>query len=147
MVMSRRNIGLYVDAKFNIDAASRDEAFDATRTALQVEDEVDGVQFIDTQDSYRNFNAAAVYEVNTSLWVYAGAGVADMTRFRQYKDPAEQLGLAGFFWVEGPDEAQTFTNVLVGVFMRVSPRVSLQTGYETHPKGITVGATLRFPKQ
>jgi len=147
MVVTSRKIGLYVDAKFNIDAASRDEQFDATRTALQVENEVDGVIYIDSQDSYQSFNAAAVYEVNPSLSVYAGGGIARMTRYRQYKDPAEQLGLAGFFWVEGPDEAQTLTNVLVGLFLRVSPRVSLQTGYESQPKGITVGASLRFPKQ
>jgi hypothetical protein len=147
MVMSAKGFGIYADVKFNVDAASREESFDGTRTALEIENEVDGVTFVDSQDSYQSFNAALVYQATPALQAYAGAGIANMTRYRQYRDPSEQLGMAGFFWVEGPDEARTFTNFLVGIFMRVSPRVSLQTGYETAPKGLTMGASVRFPKQ
>jgi hypothetical protein len=70
-----------------------------------------------------------------------------LKRFRQYKDPSELVGRAGFFWVEGPDEAQNLTNLLVGIFMRISPRLSLQSGFESRPKGITVGGSLSFPKR
>lgn len=140
-------IGLYADLKFDAESPDRDEYFVADRTALQVEDQIAGVRFIDHRDSYQGLNVALVRPVNPALMLYAGVGVATMTRYREYLDPSEQLGQAGYFWVEATDEEATFTNVLAGIFMRVSPVLSLQTGFETNPKGFTVGATFLLPKR
>lgn len=139
-------IGLYVDAKFNVDSPSREVDFLEGRTALEVENEVPGVSFRDAQDSYQAINVAVVRPVNPSLMIYAGGGIATMTRYRQYKDPTEELGRAGFFWVEAPDEEATEANFLVGLFMKITPLLHMQTGFETGPKGFTVGATFLLPR-
>ena len=139
-------IGLYVDAKFNVDSPSREVDFLEGRTALDVENTVPGVSFRDHKDSYQAFNVALVRPVNPSLMIYAGGGVATMTRYRQYKDPTEELGRAGFFWVEAPDEEATEANLLVGLLMKITPLLHMQTGFETGPKGFTVGATFLIPR-
>jgi hypothetical protein len=140
-------IGVYLDAKFNPDSPRKDDTFLEGRTALQIEDEVPGVRFQDSKDSYRSFNAAVVRPVTPSLILYAGAGISQMTRYREYWDPDEEMGLAGFFWVEAPDEKSTSINGLAGAFLRISSLMSLQTGFETNPKGFTVGATLHLPRR
>jgi hypothetical protein len=139
--------GLYVDAKFNPYSARREETFLADRTAIEIEDEVVGVRFMDHKDSYRSFNAALVRYVNPSLMLYLGAGVSQMTRYREYYDPAEQMGQAGFFWVEAPDEAGSSLNVLGGAFLRMSSVLMFQTGVETNPKGFSVGISLQLPRR
>jgi len=139
--------GLYVDAKFNPYSVRREETFLADRTALEIEDEVVGVRFMDHKDSYRSFNAALVRYVNPSLMLYLGAGVSQMTRYREYYDPTEQMGQAGFFWVEAPDEAASSLNVLGGAFLRMSSLLMFQTGVETNPKGFTVGASMQLPRR
>lgn len=140
-------IGLYLDAKFNPDSPRKEDTFLEGRTALQIEDEVEGVRFQDSKDSYRSFNAAVVRPVTPSLMLYAGAGISQMTRYREYFDPAEQMGLAGYFWVEAPDEKATSINGLAGAYLRISSLMSLQTGFETNPKGFTVGATFHLPRR
>jgi hypothetical protein len=145
LVPALGGIGVYVDAKFNTDSPRRDETFYADWTALQVEDEVPGVRFHDVQDSYRSVNVAVVRPVTPALMLYVGAGLTHLTRYRQYRDPEEELGRAGYFWVEGPDEASDSANLLVGAFLRISPRMSMQTGFESNPKGFTVGASILFP--
>ncbi len=140
-------IGLYLDAKVNPDSPRKEDTFLEGRTALQIEDEVPGVRFEDSKDSYRSFNAAVVRPVTPSLMLYAGAGISQMTRYRAYFDPAEEMGLAGHFWVEAPDEKATYVNGLAGAYLRLSSLISFQTGFETNPKGFTVGATFHLPRQ
>ena len=140
-------IGLYLDAKVNPDSPRKDDTFLEGRTALQIEDEVAGVRFQDSKDSYRSFNVAVLRPVTPSLMLYAGAGISQMTRYREYFDPAEEMGLAGYFWVEAPDEKETFVNGLAGALLRISSLMSLQTGFETNPKGFTVGATFHLPRR
>ncbi|HSW31034.1 MAG TPA: hypothetical protein VLH75_16235 [Longimicrobiales bacterium] len=144
---AKGGIGLYVDAKFNPDSPRRDDNFLKGRTALQVEDEVAGVQFIDHKDSYRSFNAALVRSINPHLMLYLGAGVSQMTRYRQYFDPSEEMGLAGYFWVEASDEAGSSLNVLGGAFFRMSSVLIFQTGIESNPRGFTVGANVQLPRR
>jgi hypothetical protein len=140
-------IGLYLDAKFNPDSPRKDGAFLEGRTALQIEDEVAGVRFQDSKDSYRSFNVAVVRPMTPSMMLYAGAGISQMTRYREYFDPTEEMGLIGFFWVEAPDEKSTSINGLAGAFLRISSLISFQTGFETNPKGFTVGATFHLPRR
>lgn len=138
-------LGIYADAKFDIDSPTREDHFDGTLTARAVEGEIAGVEFIATKDSWRSFNAALVRPVSPALMVYAGAGVAVRTRYREYRDPAAERGLLGFLLVEAPDEEWTTINGLAGAFLGMSSWLAFQIGVEARPRGITVGASFRLP--
>lgn len=138
-------LGLYVDAKFDIDSPANEEMFIATHTARQVEDEIEGVRFITDSESWQGFNAAIVRPITPALMLYAGAGIATRKRYREYEDPDGTLSELGLFLVEAPDEEWTTVNGLVGGFLRMSQWLDFQFGLETTPRGFTVGASLRLP--
>lgn len=140
-------LGLYVDAKFDLDSPARDDIFIPTHTAQQVEDEIEGVRFINDSESWRSFNAALVRPLTPALMLYAGAGIATRKRYREYEDPDSELSELGVFLVEAPDEEWTTVNGLVGGFLRMSRWLDFQFGLETRPRGFTVGASLRLPPQ
>jgi hypothetical protein len=140
-----RGVGLYVDAKIDVDSPTRDDTFLESLTAREVEDQVEGARFRDTRDSWRGFNVAVVRPVNPSLMLYAGIGYAERNVYREYRDPQGELGVLGILTVEDPEGQETKVNGLVGAFLRVSRLVSVQTGFESTPAGFTVGASLRLP--
>ena len=138
-------LGLYLDAKFDVDSPSRGDDFISTLTDREVEDQVSGVEFIDDRDSWRSFNVALVRPVTSALSLYAGAGVARRTRYREYRDPEGELGRLGFFVVEAPAEEWTPVNALAGGFLRLGRWLDFQFGLESKPRGFTVGGALRLP--
>jgi hypothetical protein len=138
-------LGLYVDAKFDLDSPSRDDTFISTLTDREVEEQVAGAEFIDDADSWQGFNFALVRPLSPSLMVYAGAGVATRTRYREYRDPEGEMGRLGFFIVEAPDDEWTSVNALAGGFLRLGRWLDFQFGLETRPRGFTVGGALRLP--
>jgi hypothetical protein len=138
-------LGLYVDAKFDVDSPARDDDFISTLTDREVEEQVAGAQFIDDQDSWQSFNVALLRPVTPSLMLYAGAGYSTRTRYREYRDPEGELGRLGFFTVEAPADEWSTVNPLVGGFLRISRWLDFQFGIETRPRGFTVGASLRLP--
>ncbi len=77
--------------------------------------------------------------------IYAGAGVAVRTRYREYRDPEGERGFLGLLLVEAPDEQWTTVNGLGGGFLRMSRWLDFQFGLETAPRGFTVGASVRIP--
>ncbi|HEU0014654.1 MAG TPA: hypothetical protein VFQ45_13295 [Longimicrobium sp.] len=138
-------LGLYVDAKFDTDSP-RDEAnFADSLTVAEVEDRIPGQQVFSDEAEWRSFNLALVRPVTTELMVYAGAGLAKKESYRQYFDVDRERGIEGFYWVE--DEANTGdeVNFLAGAFFRLAPQISAQFGFETAPRGITVGVTYNIP--
>jgi hypothetical protein len=140
-------IGVYLDAKFDVENPSGDRNFESGLTADDVLDQVVGAQFIKREASYRSFNAALVRPVSPYLIVYAGGGLVQRSYYHLYEAPSEpDLGYAGVFWVKAPSEDDTQANFMLGVFMRVSSFLSTQAGIETQPRGFTVGASFRLPR-
>jgi hypothetical protein len=139
-------IGFYVDAKFDVSSPSKELGYNPDVTATQVENESSGAEFIKFEESWKSFNVGLMRPLTPSLVAYAGGGIAKATRFDLYQvslnDP---LGLGGIVWAKNPDEGETRLNVMVGVLMRITRRVSTHFGYETQPSGMTVGITLRIP--
>ena len=138
-------IGVYVDAKFDIDSPTAENTYIESLTAREVEDQVAGVQFRDARESWRGANVALVRPVNPSLMFYGGLGWAERNEYKEYRDPSGELGLIGVLLVEDPDAKETKLNAMAGAFLRISSLISVQTGFETTPKGFTVGASLRLP--
>ena len=139
-------VGLYVDAKFAVADPTSDRGFDASVTSKQVANMVGG-KFLGSESSWKSFNVAVMRPLTSSLVAYAGGGVAQMTQYDLYNiDPQSPVGVSGVVWAENPDAAETRVNLMVGVLMRLTGRISAHFGYETQPDGVTVGASLRIPR-
>jgi hypothetical protein len=61
-------------------------------------------------------------------------------------DANSGLGEGGVVWAEDPGAQETRANLMVGIIMRLTGRVSTHLGLETQPRGLTVGASLRIPR-
>lgn len=138
-------LGVFVDAKFDIEPPTGESQFIGTMTAREVQAQIQGVRFLDSDDSWRTYNAGLIRPVTSSLMLYAGAGYAERKRYRFYHDREEEVGEFGFLWVEAPEEEKTTINALFGGYMRVSQTFAFQIGFETAPRGLTVGASLGYP--
>lgn len=138
-------IGLYMDAKIDLKNPSDTEEFEADWTPERVADEVTGANYLEHESSYSSVNLAVIRPLNPFLMVYGGGGLVRRTRYMEYEDPNRTLGRGGVFWVESPTEEETRVNLMLGMMMRVSSRITSHFGFETQPRGITAGLTLRFP--
>lgn len=138
-------IGLYVDAKFDTGNPSDDLAFQPGLTPDEVEDQLPGAEFIKREGSWRSFNVGLVRPVSPFLLAYGGAGYATASYYRLYEVVGDDdIGRA--IWVEAPEDDESRVNLMLGVFMRLTGRISTQFGFETQPRGITAGASLRLPR-
>ena len=140
-------IGVYLDAKFDVEDPSGELTFEKGLTAEDVVNEIEGAEFIRRESSYRSFNAALLKPLTPYLILYAGGGLVQRFRFHLYEAPESDLGVSGIFWVKAPAEDDTMGNFMLGVFMRVSSFLSTQVGIETEPRGFTVGVSLRPPRR
>lgn len=143
---SKGPFGLYLDAKFDVGNPSNETGFEPGLTASQVEDEVVGNEFVRSEGSWRSFNAALLRPLSPYFYVYAGAGIAQRTVYHLYEEPSLTLGVAGVFWVEAPARSEHSLNLLTGAILRLSSRISTQFGFETQPRGVTVGISARIPR-
>jgi hypothetical protein len=92
-------------------------------------------------------NLAVVRPLTPFLMAYAGGGMARVTRYELYNvDLQDPAGVGGVVWTENPDREETRANFMAGIIMRLTSSVSTQIGFETQPRGLTVGASLRLPK-
>jgi hypothetical protein len=138
-------IGVYVDAKFDVSNPSDEKGWDPNATSAQVRKSPDA-KFLQTEESWRSFNVALVRPLTPSLLAYIGGGLAKVRTYDLYAAPADfPLGVGGVVWALDPPSAATRANFLVGMLMRMTPRVTAQFGYETRPSGVTVGLSLRLP--
>jgi hypothetical protein len=138
-------VGLYVDAKFDLNSPTGESTFVESLTAREVEGQVSGAAYRDSQDSWRGLNIAVIRPMNESLMLYVGLGSARRSVYKEYRDPSGELGLLGILTVEDPEEEETKLNGMAGAFLRLSPLISVQTGFESTPAGFTVGASFRLP--
>ena len=139
-------LGLYLDAKFDIDNPSGEDEFESGLTNQQVGNEVGGT-FVRNEKSFQSFNAALVRPVSPYLIVYAGGGIVKVTQYNMFDEGPADIGKAGVFWVEAPELEETRANVMIGAFLRMSSFISTQIGIETEPRGFTIGASFRLPNR
>lgn len=138
-------IGLYVDAKFDASNPTGDRAYDGTVTSLEVAP-LETAHYNLTEESWKSFNVAVIRPINPSFWIYAGGGLAKLIRYDLYDlDPDLGIGVGGLVWAENPATAETRANLMAGIMMRLSSRLTAQFGYETQPSGVTGGFSLRLP--
>lgn len=139
-------IGLYVDAKFDNANPSGELGFDTRYTSRQVAGELGGV-FVKREASWRSLNAALVRPLTPSLMVYVGGGIAKASYYDLFANvPLDvDAGHGGVVWAESPEDEETLGNFMFGVMLRLSSRFTTQFGYETRPKGVTAGVSLRLP--
>ncbi len=139
-------IGLYVDTKFDQSSPKGKRGYDPNVTAPEVVG-LEGSRYVKTDERWESFNVALIRPLNSALWLYAGGGVARVVRYDLYDvDPDAGIGYGGVAWLENPSTAETRANLMVGIMMRLSSRLSAQFGYETQPDGVTVGASVRLPR-
>ena len=140
-------IGLYLDAKLDIENPSGDDIFEDGITARQVVDQISGAKFIRRELSYQAVNVALPRPLTHSRAVYAGGGVVKVSEYHLFQEFSSDLGFAGIFWVEAPHLEEVRGNLMVGAFLRMSSFLSTQMGFETEPRGFTFGASLRLPRR
>ncbi len=142
-------IGLYVDFKVDPDNPTNERGYnsDLTVAELLADPNRDADVVDEDGSSFMSVNAALLRPVTPYLMAYAGGGVAVRTIYETYNvsqdDPA---GVGGVVVVENPDREATRVNFMVGIMMRMSPLLSSQFGFETQPKGVTFGLSLRLPR-
>jgi hypothetical protein len=137
-------IGLYVDAKFDLDNPSDDIAFRSDVTDDEIGSQVPGAEYIKKEFSWKSFNVGVVRPLTPFLMVYGGAGPSRATVYHLYQTIEADIGRA--LWVEAPDLEETRVNLMLGMFLRLTSLISSQFGFETQPRGITAGASLRLPR-
>lgn len=138
-------IGLYVDAKFDVEDPSGDRAFRSDLTARELEssEEFAGARYLTQEFSFNSFNVAVIRPVSSALFLYAGGGIAQGESFRLYEQLIGDLGYA--VWVAAPDEDETRVNAMAGIMLRLSSVLTTQFGFESQPSGVTAGVSLRLP--
>ncbi len=140
-------LGVYVDAKFDIDSPEDELAFNPALTRGDVLNDPDyqGAQFLSTQTSYRSFNIGIVRPVRPTLFIYAGGGLAQKKVYYTYSVP-DRGDIDRALLVEDPDESADEVNLMAGLILRISSILSSQFGFESAPSGVTIGLSLRLPR-
>jgi hypothetical protein len=137
-------LGLYLDAKFDLESPSGAVHFLGDRTAAQAE--AAGHRLFREEFSWTTANAALIRPLTPVLAAYGGAGLSRRKVYSEWSDPAGVTGIGGTYVVEDPDLHSTEANFLGG-FIFVIGRVSLHFGGESAPRGATVGAFYTVPVQ
>lgn len=140
-------LGVYVDAKFDIDSPENDLAFSPGLTRAEVLSDPDyqGAQFLSTDESYRSFNIGVVRPLRPTLFLYAGGGLTQRSVYYLYSVP-QQGQSDNALLVSAPDEDENKVNLMAGLILRISSVLSSQFGFETEPSGVTIGLSLRLPR-
>lgn len=142
-------IGLYVDFKVDPDNPTNERGYnsDLTVAELLADPNRDADRVGEDEHSFKSVNVALIRPVTPFLMAYVGAGAAVRTVYETYNvaqnDPA---GVGGVVVAENPDKEATRMNLMVGIMMRMSPLITSQFGFETQPKGLTFGLSLRLPR-
>lgn len=137
-------IGLYVDAKVSATTSiSSDPGFIADTTASEAV-ALWNDRFLRDEQEWYTLNVALMRPVTPELTVYAGAGYSRRTVYAEFQDISGERGTVGFYWVEDPPQSGPVVNVLAGGLLRMAEHVYAQLGFETAPKGMSVGVRYVF---
>ena len=139
--------GLYMDVKIDLETPAGHAAFESGLTATDVVNGIPGADFVRRELGYQAFNLGVAKALSPELIVYVGGGLVRVEEYHLYEEPSsEDLGLSGVFWVAAPSYDQTRSNFMLGAFLRLSSFLSSQIGFESEPKGFTIGVSLRLPR-
>lgn len=138
------NWGIIADMKFAHEDRGRDPYFIKSIDPAQAE-AVYGDYHVDTSDAWRAYNLSLVRVINTDFAVYAGAGYAERTTYREYQDPLGNRGRIGYYWVEDAAASGSTVNLQVGGLFAFGRSLVFQFGFETQPRGGTIGVMLPIP--
>ncbi|MFC1791077.1 hypothetical protein ACFL0I_01245 [Gemmatimonadota bacterium] len=138
-------LGLYVDGKFDIEDPSGDLGYDPSLTDIEFEAQVEGARFIKREGKWNSFNVALVRPLNPYLMVYGGAGIASAEYYAHYETLTQDNQIGRAYLVRAPAQDDTRVNFMVGAILRISRTFSSQFGFETQPRGLTVGLSVRLP--
>lgn len=140
-------LGVYVDAKFDIDSPEDQLAFNPaiTRSDVLNDPAYQGAQFLSTETSSRSFNVAVVRPLRPTLFLYAGGGITQQSSYYLYSVP-EQGNIDRALLVADPTEDEDKVNLMAGLILRISSVLSSQFGFESEPNGVTIGLSLRLPR-
>lgn len=136
--------GVYVDAKFDLSSPEDEDGYVDSLTATEVDDRV-GDQLFRTDASWKSVNVAIMRSVGPQFALYAGAGIADGTRYREYLDEEGEAGNFGYYWVRDPERSGTEVNLLIGGMFQLTRAFGFQVGFETKPRGIALGVNYLVP--
>jgi hypothetical protein len=137
-------LGVYVDAKFDLESPEDEPGFEPGLTAREVDDDL-GDQLFHEDGSWRSVNVALMRPLAPQFVVYAGAGYADGKNYRQYIDAEGERGLEGFYWVRDEEGSGGEINVLGGAFFQLTRAIAFQVGAESKPGGFTLGVSYLVP--
>ena len=141
-------IGLYVDAKFDVDDPTDGRGFNSSVTVKDILNDPDRerAEFIRSETTAYSVNLAVVRPITPFLMAYAGGGMARRTQYELYNVTQDDpVGVGGIVWAENPEAEDTLVNLMAGILMRMTPSVTAHFGFETQPKGLTAGLSLRLP--
>ncbi|NIO30297.1 MAG: hypothetical protein GTN75_00700 [Gemmatimonadetes bacterium] len=138
-----RDWGVYVDAKFTFGSPEGESNFDPSLTPEDAEGFGDIVA--DDKSVWTTVSVAVMRVVSAEAALYAGAGYAHEDAYVQYFDELRERGELGFYWVKDEKESGDRINLMVGAFVRATPRVLLQFGGQTAPVGAMVGVAIVLP--
>ena len=142
-------VGLYLDAKFDIDDPTDDRGFNGSVTVQEILGDPlrESATFIRAEETYYSINLALVRPVTPFLMVYAGGGMAKMTRYELFNVAQDDpVGVGGVVLAENPNASATRGNLMVGILMRMTARFTAHFGFESEPRGVTAGLSLRLPR-
>lgn len=139
-------LGLYVDAKLNLETPEDERDFVDDLTVRQVE-AFPGQEADRDERSWWSVNAALIRPLSPEFMVYLGAGYAYEGVYWRYRDlnGVLDIGTFGWYWVQDDRDSGYRVNFLAGMFFRMSERVAFQFGLESVPSGVTVGGSYSFP--
>jgi len=137
-------LGIYLDYKSSHNPPNRSDDYDPSISIDQAENVFGDTPFRNER-GWTTINVAAVRPLTAELMLYAGAGLARASGFRQYHDPAGDRGGAGLYWVDDPEGTDDHVNLLGGAFIRGGRNLIFQIGGETAPAGVTVGGVFAVP--
>jgi len=137
-------LGLYLDFKSSHNPPNRRDEYDPAISIEQAENVFGDTPFRNDR-GWTTVNVAGVRPLTPELMLYAGAGLARASGFRQYHDPAGDRGQTGFYWVDDPEATDDYVNLLGGALIRGGTNLIFQIGGETAPAGVTVGGMFAVP--
>lgn len=137
-------MGLYVDAKFDLDSPEDEEGFVDSLTAADVEDRL-GDPLLQREGVWTSVNVAVTRAVTPQLVAYAGVGYSDAQEYREYLDDTREMGQFGFYKVRDEEASGAKVNILGGLMFQISRTIALQLGGETAPGGFTIGVSYLVP--
>ena len=137
-------LGLYVDAKFDVESPEDEEGFVDNLTAAEVDEQFADQRF-HSEGSWRSVNVAVMRPLAPQFVVYAGAGLADGKQYHEYIDVTGNRGIEGYYWVRDEEESGSEVNLLGGAMFQLTRNIAFQVGIESQPRGFSVGASYLVP--